>query len=432
MIYYVDPEKGAAGNDGQSIYAPLSSVSGRTFEPGDTVLFKRGTVIRSALFLSGGSEKGAVTYGAYGTGKNPVVNLAIPAGSPAQWQEALPGLWRFTDPIPSEMCNIVFNDGEAFGNLRWSLEDLKKPGEWTYDRLGYSMQYKEAEARNGSLYLACSGNPAMVYRSIELVVWGSRAAVCAGQYTVIENLTFEKSGVHGFSATQAHHIHIRNCTFRCIGGGVFDREQRVRLGNAVEFWNGASDCVVEHCVFEDIYDSGITHQGNAQSQTPQRLIFRHNLFRRCGLAAYEWRGPSSKDIVFEHNRCMEAGGAFTMQGEPAPRRTEGIESIRACTFVLIWLKEKNLPAGEVYCSIRDNEFWTDAGCEAAIFSTLDPHAYHQFVIDKNEYIQSAAQPLAYIYGKKYRFEDFQTYQMETGQDRNSRLTIIGEKQYAGA
>ena len=39
---------------------------------------------------------------------------------------------------------------------------------------------------------------------------------------------------------------------------------------------------------------------------------------------------------------MEAGGAFTLQGEGNPRRTEKIENISACVFVLIWYKEEDL------------------------------------------------------------------------------------------
>ena len=433
MTYYIDPAKGDARNDGRSENAPLLSADDRIFEPGDIVLFKRGSVIRSALFLCSGNEAGSITYGAYGEGENPTVNPSVAASNPSQWSEESPGIWRFNEPLPSEPCNIIFNDGEAFGNLRWSVGDLKQTGEWTCSRLGYSMIYEEPAANSGTLYLACNENPAKVYRTIELVIWGERKAVHAQSYVVIENMTFEKSGVHGFSATRAQHIHIRNCKFRCIGGGVFDFDQRVRLGNAVEFWNGANDCVVEHCFFEDIYDAGVTHQGNAGSSVPQRLIFRHNLFRRCGLAAYEWRGPSSKDIVFEDNRCMEAGGAFTMQGEQLPRRTETIDDIRACVFVLIWLKEQDLPEDDVSCSIRNNEFYAAPGCEAILLSTLDSRARRQFIINNNQYFLPAQQApagqiLARINGTAYYAEDYRAYQADTGQDRNSHFIIAEDEQ----
>ena len=58
MIYYIDPQNGSKQNDGKSTSAPLSDITDRSFAPGDTVLFKRGTVIDHALFLTSGSEEG--------------------------------------------------------------------------------------------------------------------------------------------------------------------------------------------------------------------------------------------------------------------------------------------------------------------------------------------------------------------------------------
>ena len=61
MVYYIDPQNGSKHNDGLSASAPLSDITDRSFAPGDTVLFKRGTVIKNALFLTSGSEDGYIT-----------------------------------------------------------------------------------------------------------------------------------------------------------------------------------------------------------------------------------------------------------------------------------------------------------------------------------------------------------------------------------
>ena len=83
-----------------------------------------------------------------------------------------------------KICNIVFDDGASFGNLRWSQEDLKKPGEWYYTRLGHGVRYEKPSQwpmwGNGTLYVCCPQNPASVYASIELVCWGDRMAVTSG------------------------------------------------------------------------------------------------------------------------------------------------------------------------------------------------------------------------------------------------------------
>lgn len=425
MIYYVDAGCKIAGNDGLTQENPLQSIDKIEFNAGDTVLFKRGTVIRTPLFLQSGESGKPITYGAYGDGENPVVNTSVRADNSEQWCEEYPDIWRFTGELPSEICNIVFDDGKSFGNLRWSIGELKNSGEWTCDTLGFSM-WDSLHNGNGTLYLCSKENPAYVYDSIELVFWGKMKLITAQHDVIIENLTFEKGGVHGFAATNAERIQIINCRFRCIGGGVFDLKNKIRLGNAIEFWNGARDCLVEHCTFEDIYDSGVTHQGDSSAQIPENIIFRYNSFIRCGLAAYEWRGPVSKNIVFEHNKCMEAGGAFTMQGESKPRRTETFENISACVFILIWYKEEELEEDTNYCTIRNNEFYAENGCEAAIWSTLKDSDNKHFVIDNNEYFQKSMQAIAHINGKTYLAKEYHRYKEETGLDKASSFLLLSE------
>ena len=436
MVYYIDPQNGSDSNAGTTPEMSWCTITGRVFEPGDQVLFRRGSVIRKALRLPGGSREGVITYGAYGDGPDPVVNPSVNAGKKELWTEERPGIWRFAGSLPGEMCNIVFNDGASFGNLRWSQEELKKPGEWYYTLLGHSMNEGEWERwGKGTLYLACDRNPADAWEQIELVHWGDRMVVEAEPYVVIENFTFEKSGVHGFSATRVHHVVIRHCTFRCIGGGVFDRKTKVRLGNAVEFWNGACDCTVEHCVFSDIYDSGVTHQGTyPESQVPARIRFCNNLFLRCGMAAYEWRGPASRDIVFENNICLYPGGPLSRQGEDGRRRTEN-ERFNPMTgvSVLIWRLEQEIEPGEIYCTIRNNVFGQAPNDGGAISSGVDEAHMRRFVIEDNLYCQADGGTLIRMgtapdpenTGKTWSAEQFAQYQQETGFDKDSRILDSG-------
>lgn len=418
MIYYVNSECKSLNNDGLTPEKPLQSIEGVEFIAGDTVLFKRGTTVKAPLFLQSGEINKPITYGAYGDGENPIVNNSVLASAPEQWYEEYPDIWKFKGDLPSEICNIVFDDGKSFGNLRWDISELKNQGEWYCDVLGFSMCDLPHNG-NGSVYLFSKGNPSDLYSLIELAVWGKGRLVTAQHDVVIENIIFEKSGVHGFAATRAERIEIKNCKFRCIGGGVFDLKNKIRLGNAIEFWNGAKDCLVENCVFEDIYDTGVTHQGNCESQVPERLFFRYNTFIRCGLAAYEWRGPSSKDIVFEHNKCIQAGGAFTMQGEDKPRRTETFEKIKACVFILMWLKEAAPPQGSNLCSIRNNKFYLDDGSIAAIWSTIKKTDNKYIIIDENTYICKPEQVITHFENKTYSADEYRTYQEEIGFDKAS-------------
>lgn len=427
MIYYIDPENGNNKNDGLSENTPRYNMDDLCLQPNDSVLFKRGTVIRYNLVLQGGNEDGFITYSAYGEGKNPVINLAIDASSPELWQEEKKGIWRYVGELTREMCNIVFDDGKSFGNLRWSEDELLNDGEWYYTMLGNSIKDRDwAKWSKGTLYLACRKNPAEAYDKIELVHWGNRQLMRGQRYVRVENFDFEKSGIHGFTAAKVDHVEIRYCNFRCIGGGVFDLPTKVRLGNAIEFWGGAVDCCVEHCVFEDIYDSGVTHQGSLPtSWVPERIYFRNNIFVRCGMAAYEWRGPSSRDIYFENNLCLEAGGAFTMQGEEPPRRTEIPFGPSTCVHVLIWRLEQGIPYNETFCTIRNNIFCEVPEYGAAISSGIESKFMDQFVIENNTYIQTKDTPVVRTENGLYRPSEFERYQKENGLDSHS--TVITRK-----
>ena len=77
MTYYVDAGCKIAGNDGLTKENPLPSIDKIKLNAGDTVLFKRETVIKTPLFLQSGESGKPITYGAYGEGENPVVNTSV-------------------------------------------------------------------------------------------------------------------------------------------------------------------------------------------------------------------------------------------------------------------------------------------------------------------------------------------------------------------
>jgi hypothetical protein len=385
--YYVDPAAGDDANDGLTPARPLRTYAVREFGPGDTVLFRRGSVLRGVLHARSGAEHAPITYGAYGEGRRPTFLGSVAVGDPGRWVEERPSVWRYTGTLSSEVCNLIFNDGQSCGILRWRIDDLHEPGDWHYTGFGESSSAARPDRRDGVLNVFSPTNPGRAYAGIECALWGERRLVDGQHDVVLNNLSFRNSGVHGYQQSHAHNVVLRNCEFRHIGGAVWNLQHRIRFGNAVELWDGASDVVVEGCVFDNIYDVAVTHQGGGTRNVPERVYFRDNLFVACGLAAYECREPS-REVYFEHNTCVDGGGGFSMQGESPPRRSDPYPQ-PVGYHVFIWLIDANAQPGRV--TIRDNVFCASHG--AAISAVLDPADERHFVIDHNTYGQTPERPL---------------------------------------
>lgn len=380
--YFVDPEHGDDRHAGLTREEPWRTAEHRV-APGSTVLFKRGSLIRGTLDAQDGASGAPITYGAYGEGPAPVFLGSVAAGSPASWVEVSPGVWRYTGALPSEVCNLVFDDGARCGTLRWSRESMAATGDWYCDGIGDTCAGESAgrpQRQAGGLYLQAPANPGTYWRDIECVLWGRRHLVTGSQHVRFEDLSFRNSGVHGYQAAQVCDVMLRRCEFRWIGGAVWNRDRRIRFGNAVELWDGARDVTVGDCTFQSIYDSGVTHQGGETRNIPERLFFRRNRFVDCGMAAYECREPS-REVYFEDNDCEITGGGFGSQGDLPPRQSE-IHPQPMGHHVFIWRIEPGTQPGRV--TIRNNRFGpTPHG--SAIYSVIDPEDMRQFEIAGNQH-----------------------------------------------
>ena len=82
--YYVDAARGSDFNSGTSAATPwktLTTVNGKSFQPGDSIYLKRGAVWRQPLEVrSAGKAFHPITFGAYGNGDNPVIESLTVSG----------------------------------------------------------------------------------------------------------------------------------------------------------------------------------------------------------------------------------------------------------------------------------------------------------------------------------------------------------------
>jgi len=119
--YYVDAKNGNDSNSGtspSSAWKSLKKLNTYQFQPGDSILLKRGETFREQLnFPSSGAEGRPIVLDVYGTGELPVISGADPVPSDSWNASPTINIWQAnvaTEP------NVVIFDG-AKGNKQTAL-----------------------------------------------------------------------------------------------------------------------------------------------------------------------------------------------------------------------------------------------------------------------------------------------------------------------
>ena len=383
MTYYVDGISGNTGADGRTPETAVACWRELDMKPGDTVLFRRGSVFRDCLELPEGEPGRPLRCGAYGEGVRPVFMGSVSLAQPELWRETAPDIWQWGESLATEPGNLIF-EGGACGVMVWEESELRAQDQWLYTASG--AQEGGPAPEGARLMLRSSGNPALRHSVLEAALYGHRHIASGRSHVVFEDLAFVNAGLHGYGESHARDVTFRRCEFRMIGGMVWSREKRIRYGNALELWDDSRDVRVEECLFDGVYDSCVTHQGPGErAGLAVNVAFVGNTFRNYGMAAYEARDKVGVDVRFERNRCEGAGLGFALQGETPPRRSE-IWPRPMGHHLFIWRMPDATEGG---CIRVCGNYFGAAPYGAAIYSLAGPGAEAQILRSGNEYAKAS-------------------------------------------
>ena len=421
MLHYIDPVSGNDQSDGASPETARRDYRKLKIAPGDTILFKRGTVQRDWLIPTEGTPEAPTRYGAYGEGNAPAFYGSVDTSSQEDWKEVRENVWEYTKPLDSEVCNFIFDNGRVGATLRWDESSLQAPGDWYDSRMG--MGEKTADNVPQRVLLYSVGNPGKVFTHIECALRGRRCLVPNKSYTVFEDLSFFGSGVHVFSGG-AHDVTIRRCSFCFIGGAVWNKGLKIRFGNAIEFWNTGYNITIEDCCFNNIYDSAITQQGAKPDVAPARnIVMRHNLFIACGMGAYEGRDLMTVGCEFSDNICLNAGYGFTAFGDTKPRNSE-IYPLPMGHHIFMWRITEPVDGGSFI--VKNNIFRESTG--ANIYAFIDDGAAAQMHLSGNTYFTT--ETLLNRLGSRHYTKDDTIDYDEGGKFEDTDATALAEKWFS--
>jgi len=121
VTYYVsnDGDDDNPGTSSDQAWQTIGKVNGSSFDPGDTILFRRGDTWREALILTwSGTSQAYITFGAYGTGPKPRI---LGSEQATTWIEAANQVWESNTPLAAPYAghpsSIFF--GEHDGTITW-------------------------------------------------------------------------------------------------------------------------------------------------------------------------------------------------------------------------------------------------------------------------------------------------------------------------
>lgn len=298
--YYVSP-KGNDDNDGLTPATAFKTTNSKAFtsmvKPGDAVLFERGGVWRLSNSIK---AREGVIYGSYGTGEKPALYM-----SPYNYAMAefwLPSkrenIWKVS-AADVDIGLIVFNEGEIVGVKKSSgLVSLEKNGDYFYN------------ADQDTVYVYCDkGNPGKVFNDIEIGFRKSIISITRAKDVTVDNLKLKYTGTFGISLANSDGSTITNCEIGFIGGAYQNVKEMLRYGNGIQQWNSVYDQKIEHNWIYQVYDTGITWQGDysyvisndvvynddktiniAKSRIDQykNISYCNNLIEYCGMSIEFW------------------------------------------------------------------------------------------------------------------------------------------------
>lgn len=292
------------GTSPETAWKSLGRVNKANLKPGDSVLFRRGDHWRGVLRPRRGAEGKPVTYSAFGPdGEKPLFLGSVNRNAVDDWRDEGGNIWS-TRPggFNCDVGNIIFDHEKSCGVKVWEKSNLRSQGQYWYDE------------NSGLVKLYCKGSPAKVYSDIECALRRNVIVLTNRSYIVIDGLAVKYGAAHGIGGAIMHHITVRNCDVAYIGGGdQYGGKRTVRYGNGVEFWAAAHDCLVENCRLWEIYDAALTNQGNVPNMKQYNIRYRNNIIWNCEYSFEYWNRPesaSTRDIYFENNTCVNAGGGW--------------------------------------------------------------------------------------------------------------------------
>jgi len=260
--YYVDcnanGDAGAGTGTGAAVaWKTVDKVNDSSFSAGDSILFNKGCTWRETLTVpSSGDVGNPITFGAYGSGANPIISgadimvtwTAYGAGAGSTWQKAT----VTTEP------NQVFVDGVEI--VEGSGRDILNDHEWFW--VGDVLYFRDDTGDPDGLGIVINAS-----QRTYGVIASSR------NYVTLDGLTITMTNESGIiQANAVTGTIIRNCTVS------LNHNNGVNIFGGVSFAASNEDGLIDRCIAYGNGDNGILVGTYSRNWTISNNTVHHNSY----------------------------------------------------------------------------------------------------------------------------------------------------------
>ena len=313
--YYI-ANTGNDSNDGLTQSTPwktLSKINNQTFQPGDTILFKRGDTFRGSIYQTEhGTSTNRITYGAYGSGNKPLILASKDLSLTNAWTSYSTNIWRTTATLgtsQNDISNMIFNNETVVGIKVASIAECNAQGKFFYNETDHL------------LYIYSTSNPGTYYTHIEACGENSIAHgnfyFYDSSYITIQNLDFRYSSAAGIEFQQCDNIILEYCDVSWIGGEYLNSAHDYRLGNGISLWMDNTNFDIRYNRVNQCYDAGISPQGGG-TYTQANISIYYNIISNSWYSyeIFSYAGSTINNVNFDNNLCMDPAGSWSTSQRP--------------------------------------------------------------------------------------------------------------------
>jgi hypothetical protein len=310
--YYIS-NKGSSNNDGLSPGKALNTI-GRLV-PGNTYLLNKGEVFYFNLDCSksrGDGNLKKIVISSYGSGEKPVISTYKNLKN-NKWKSYSKNIWKINilDTTSFSGFNKIANtnvghirvDKQILGNKCANLNALKKENDFFSDDLDLYIFLEKSPVLSRSMFqVACDVTIIQLTDNME-----------------ISDVILTGTGGHAINGNNKNNVYLHDLEINTIGGSYLVHGKNLRYGNGIQFWNGASNCVVRNCKISEVYDAAITLQGRGNNLIFKNIQIYDNYIYNNEQSFEFWiKGENGTfdSCSFSKNNCENAGMGWSHNVRP--------------------------------------------------------------------------------------------------------------------